>query len=358
MNPIPSRPCACCANRRDPLQCIIPPYVVDHLLNHPDAEVRKLALENVIAGAEMRAVRAALPAARPLGLLAASSAGKYREIYDLENGPAFTLPGKLIRVEGRPSNGDPIADEAYDHSGDTYDFYLKCFGRDSLDNHGLRLKSSVHVGKKFDNAFWNGAQMAYGDGDGKVFKPFVGSVEVVAHELTHGVVSYTADLVYQDEPGAINEHMADVFGTLVKQWKRRQTAPRANWLIGEGILTAAPTRKALRSMAAPGTAFSADPYLGDDPQPAHMKKIYTGGEDNGGVHFNSGIPNHAFYLAAMALGGKAWETVGPVWYEVLAKRLVRTSTFKDLARETIDVAGKRGAKARAAVKAAWKKVGL
>jgi Zn-dependent metalloprotease len=176
--------------------------------------------------------------------------------------------------------------------------------------------------------------------------------------LTHGVVSNSADLIYQGESGALNEHFADVFGTLIKQQKAGQTVDKADWLIGREVITPAPTRKAIRSMAAPGTAYVNDPLLGTDPQPGLLKNQYAGAQDNGGVHINSGIPNHAFYLAAMALKGKAWLTVGPVWFEVLTTRLVRTSQFADMARETIDVAGKSGAAVRKALKAAWKAVGL
>ena len=348
----------CSCGHRNPLHCILPPYVLDHMLNHDDAKVRQIALDNVIAAAEMRAVRSVLPSIRPMSMAAMSSAGKYREVYDAQHKPTSVLPGKLVRSEGQPATGDAAADEAYDYAGETYDFYKAVHGRDSLDNHGLRLVSSVHVGVKFNNAFWNGAQMAYGDGDGTAFVRFTKALDVVGHELTHGVVSNSADLVYQDEPGALNEHFADVFGTLIKQKKSGQTVDKADWLIGKEIITPAPTRRALRDMAKPGTAFVGDPLLGTDPQPSLYKNRYTGAQDNGGVHINSGIPNHAFYLAAMALKGKAWLTVGPVWYEVLTTRLVRTSQFADMARETIDVAGKSGAAVKKAVKAAWKKVGL
>ena len=350
---------SCCScGHRNPLHCILPPYMLDHLMDHKDAAVRRIARDNMVAAAEMRAVRSVLPSIRPMSMAALSSAGKYREVYDAQHHPTSVLPGKLVRSEGQPKTGDPAADEAYDYSGVTYDYYKKIHGRDSLDNHGLRLVSSVHVGVKFNNAFWNGAQMAYGDGDGTIFQRFTKSLDVVGHELTHGVVSNSADLIYQGESGALNEHYADVFGTMIKQQKARQTVLKADWLIGKDVITPAPTRKAIRSMAAPGTAYVNDPLLGSDPQPSHVKSMYRGSQDNGGVHINSGIPNHAFYLAATALNGKAWLTVGPVWYEVLTTRLVRTSQFADMARETIDVAGKSNAATKNAVKAAWKAVGL
>lgn len=346
---------SCEGCRRNPLHCIIPPYVIDHLTEHPDPKVRKDARESLAQSAAFRAIRSVTPT-RSLSLLGVISGGKHREVYDAKNKTG--LPGQLVRTEGGPATGDAAADEAYEGAGDTYDFYKKVLKRDSLDDHGLKLVSSVHVGSKFDNAFWNGSQMAYGDGNGVYFQRFTRSLDVIGHELTHGVVSYTADLVYQDEPGALNEHFADVFGTLVKQWKKGQTVLKANWLIGEDVVVKAPTRKAIRSMADPGTAFKNDPYLGDDPQPKHYTARYKGSGDNGGVHINSGIPNHAFYLAAMALGGKAWTTVGPIWYEALTTRLTQTSTFADLRDATIALAQAKNATTAKAVKAAWQKVGV
>jgi hypothetical protein len=155
----------------------------------------------------------------------------------------------------------------------------------------MTLISTVHVGEpdqagKFqpmDNAFWDGAQMAYGDGDGVVFQRFTRSLDVVAHELTHGVQSFTSNLVYRGQSGALNEHFSDVFGILVRQWKLGEKADKASWLIGADVLVPAKTRRAIRDMENPGTAYVDDPDLGTDPQPAHMKDFYSGAADNGGV---------------------------------------------------------------------------
>jgi Zn-dependent metalloprotease len=349
----PSHSCPC--GHRNPLHCILPPFILDQMLDSGNSKVRKIAKDNLQAAAAFRAIRSVTPT-RSLSLLGATSSGKYREVYDAKNKTG--LPGKLVRIEGGAKSKDPAVNEAYDGAGDTYDFFFSVLGRDSLDGHGLRLKSSVHVEKNLSNAFWNGSQMAYGDGDGIAFDRFTKSLDVIAHELTHGVVSYSADLVYQDEPGALNEHFADVFGTLVKQWRKKQPVSKADWLIGNDLIIPAPTRKAIRSMAAPGTAFQNDPDIGSDPQPMHYSKRYKGSDDYGGVHINSGIPNHAFYLAAMKLGGQAWSTVGPIWYEALTTRLNQTSSFNDLRNETIDLAKAANAATHTAVKAAWKAVGL
>lgn len=283
---------------------------------------------------------------------------KRRTIYDLAHSTA--LPGKLVRSEGGPATGDLEADEAYNYSGNTYDFFSKVLGRNSIDNAGMRLDSSVHFSQQYDNAFWNGAQMVYGDGDGIIFQRFTKCLDVVGHELTHGITQFEAGLQYQDEPGALNESLSDVFGSLVKQWKKKQSAAKADWLIGQGLFVKGINGVALRSMKAPGTAYN-DPMLGKDPQPSHVKNQYHGSNDNGGVHINSGIPNHVFYLVAMDLGGNAWDRAGHIWYDALCNHLKPNSQFKDAAHATAMAATIRfgaGSKEEISVKAAWKQVGV
>jgi len=283
---------------------------------------------------------------------------KRRTIYDLAHGTS--LPGNLVRGEGEPKSQDKQVNEAYDYSGTTYEFYKKVFGRNSVDNKGMRLDSSVHYFKDYDNAFWNGAQMVYGDGDGVIFQRFTKCLDVIGHELTHGVTQYEAGLAYQDQPGALNESLSDVFGSMVKQWKKKQTADKADWLIGQGLFAKGIHGVALRSMKAPGTAYD-DPQLGKDPQPAHMKDYVKGAADHGGVHTNSGIPNHAFYLVATELGGHSWEKAGKIWYDTLCNILQANSTFVDAANGTIRSAGILfgiGSKEHDAVQSAWQQVGV
>lgn len=343
---------------RNPIQCILPPHIVDNMLKSADEAVRRIASDNLLMGAEIRAARSILSGIPMLAAMAAPGAKKRRLIYDMKNGPPYRLPGTLVRSEGDPKHKDPAVNEAYDHSGTTYDFYSKVLQRNSLDGNGMQLLSSVHVGSKFNNAFWNGQQMAYGDGDGVIFQRFTKSLDVVGHELTHGVVTHTCNLIYQNESGALNEHFADVFGSLVKQWKKKQTVDKANWLIGEDIMVPKPTRRALRDMANPGTAYKNDPDLGTDPQPAHLSKKYKGSADNGGVHINSGIPNRAFYLAAKAIGGKAWETTGQIWYKAL-QQLTASSVFVDCAKITYQIAkADYPVDVQKAVKEAWADVGI
>ncbi|MBL8024265.1 MAG: M4 family metallopeptidase [Elusimicrobia bacterium] len=339
---------------------ILPPFILQRMAESPHKDTRSWARENLAASAAARATRTTLSSLSQMAAIPSPSRKKHRLIYDAQNKPTHTLPGTLVRSEGEKKGKDKAVNEAYDHSGDTYDFFATVFGRNSLDDRGMSLISSVHVGKNYANAFWDGEQMAYGDGDGRTFVRFTKALDVVAHELTHGVIAHTANLEYQDEPGALNEHFADVMGTLVKQWKRKQTVKQADWLIGDDILIKNPTRRAIRSLSAPGTAYRNDPDIGSDPQPAHMKDKYVGEEDYGGVHMNSGIPNHAFYLAALGIGGRSWEKAGRIWYQVLVS-LSPKSTFASAARATIEKAstlfGPRGREVEV-VKKAWVAVGI
>ena len=352
----------CTCSNHNPLHCIIPPYMLEMMATSPNEKVRQMAIRNLVIGSEIRAERRSI-APEMISSLLLNNAGKYREVYDMENKPnrRDLLPGKLVRSEGDEPTNDPAVDEAYDHAGYTYDFYKEIFDRDSLNDSGLTLISSVHLSNNYNNAFWNGNQMAYGDGDGVVFERFTKSIDVVGHELTHGVVDFTSRLVYQDEPGALNEHFADVFGTLIKQWVNNQNVEEADWLVGNDIIIPAPTRRAIRDMKNPGTAYINDPDLnGTDPQPDHISKKYTGEGDNGGVHINSGIPNKAFCETAIAIGGYAWEKAGKIWYEAMLQ-LTPNSNFARMVTITKNVAlalyGKESEEYNSVVHG-WEAVGL
>jgi Zn-dependent metalloprotease len=347
---------------------IIPPYLLRILAEDKDPQIRERAKATLDATARARTIRATLSGAMRPAALAAAGAGaipsrKIRRIFSCEG--TSDLSRKLIMQEGdQPPANDVAVQEAYNYAGVTWDFYNKVFGRNSIDNAGLTMVSSVHYsenGQGFDNALWNGHQMIYGDG-GEEFGRMTKCPDVVAHELTHGVTQYTAGLAYQGQSGALNESMSDVFGVVVRQWHQQQTNPaepqtdpsKANWLVGDGLLR---TGGALRSMAKPGTAFPGD------PQPAHMKDYQTlpntARGDFGGVHINSGIPNHAFYLAAVAIGKPAWETAAKIWYLTLTERLKGNSDFQDCAQETISVAGTSfDASTAQKVKQAWIDVGI
>ncbi len=249
-----------------------------------------------------------------------------------------TLPGTAVRREDDPPVEDTSVNEAFDGLGATFDLFAQAYGRDSMDGAGMPLEATVHYGRDYDNAFWNGERMVFGDGDGEVFAGFTASVTVVGHELAHGVTEHAAGLVYQGQSGALNESLSDVFGSLTEQHLLDQTADEASWLIGAGIFSDAVQGVALRSMKAPGTAYD-DDVLGRDPQPAHMRDFVSTDDDNGGVHINSGIPNHAFYLVATALGGHAWERAGLIWYRALTSgSLPRAADFVAFARATTQAA--------------------
>jgi len=271
------------------------------------------------------------------------------------------LPGTPVRAEGEPASDDVAVNEAYDGLGETYALFWDAYERDSIDGSGMRLDATVHFGERYDNAFWDGARMVFGDGDGEVFRGFTGSISIIGHELAHGVTERTANLVYQGQSGALNEHLSDVFGALVEQRVHKQTADQATWLVGAGIFTETVRGEAIRSMKAPGTAYD-DPVLGKDPQPAHMRDYVDTQDDNGGVHINSGIPNRAFVAVAEALGGHAWERAGRIWFETLTgERLTATATFSQFAAATAVVAAElygEGSDESAAVRAAWDLVGV
>ena len=342
---------------------------MEQLWRSGDTEIQAVALENETLSRLCRDGRCQaigdLARAHPphpmAGLLAIADPRPLdRRIHDAENRSVNFLPGRLVRAEGDTEVGDLAVDEAYDYSGIVHDFYLERFERQSLDDHGMSLVSSVHVGRRFANAFWNGQQMVYGDGDGRVFLRFTGSLDVVAHEMTHGVIQFTSNLVYRGEPGALNESFADVFGVVVKQWHLGQTVDEADWLIGADLVTQASTRRALRSLAAPGTAYRNDPFLGSDPQPAHVRDQYFGSEDEGGVHINSGIPNHAFFLTATELGGRAFEAAAEIWYRTMLELRPR-STFAECAATCALVATRlygAGSPEQLAVRRAWTAVGV
>ena len=345
--------------QRSHLLCFLPPYILDHMANSDDPQVRTHAIANIRAAVAVRAVRSVVQPSMFHSAMAIPNATKKRVIYDAKN--TVNLPGTLVLTEGGPVSADPAVSEAYNFSGDTYDFYKKVFGRNSLDDLGMPLTSSVHVSDEFgdplDNAFWNGWQMAYGDGDGVVFTRFSKSLDVVAHELTHGVQSFTSNLLYKGQSGALNEHFSDVFGILVRQWKKGETAINANWVIGSDILIPAATRRGIRDMEHPGTAFTNDPHLGTDRQPGNMKQLFTGSADNGGVHMNSGIPNRAFVLAAKAIGGNAWDVTGRIWYDTMLQ-LRSNSNFSNCAKISVQIATHIGANEGKAVRDAWKAVGI
>jgi Zn-dependent metalloprotease len=269
------------------------------------------------------------------------------------------LPGVVVRSEGDPAGPDTAVNEAYDGLGAVHGFLAEVYRHSSLDGAGLNLLATVHYGHHYDNAFWNGRRMVFGDGDGEIFTGFTPSLSVIGHELAHGLMQYAADLRYEGQSGALNESFADVLGALVDQYVLGHAAGQGTWLIGTGIFGPGVRARGLRSMSAPGTAYD-DPRLGQDPQPDHMDRFIVTREDYGGVHLNSGIPNRAFHLAALALGGHAWERAGQVWFDVVTSGdLPRNVDFAGFARATATAARARfGDDVARIVRESWAQVGV
>ena len=313
----------------DPLRCILPPGLLDRLARSDDDGVRTAALDAIRLDARFRIARAE-SASRTGGRTTAPvtfariGGSPNRTIYDQDHRQNQTL-GRVVRAEGQPATGDEAETEAYDGLGKTYDYFWSTFQRDSIDGQGRTLHGCVHFGTDYPNAFWDGHAMFFGDGDGQVLTRTTAGIDVIGHELTHGVTQYEANLVYSGQSGALNESISDVFGIQIKQRALGQDVATSDWLIGADIVGPA-LRPALRSMKDPGEA---NPH---DDQPADMDDYVPGGD----VHTNSGIPNKAFYVLATTLGGNAWDTAGPIWYATLRDaRLTPTATFQEFARLSV-----------------------
>lgn len=368
----------CLHHHRHSILCIVPPHMLRVLERRGDPQVAEMARELLADSRDVRITRAQFQTGpmlrdpdRPVGFVtetfaatatamaapAAAARNLNRQIHD--GGNSATLPGNPVRSEGDPATGDPSADQAYDGAGAVYDLYFNEFNRDSLDGKGMPLVATVHHRRNYNNAFWNGTQMAYGDGDGVIFSTFT-ELSVIGHEMSHGVVQFSGGLEYSGQSGALNESFADVFGTMTRQYVEGTDVYQSDWLVGKGILGPAISGVALRSMKMPGTAY-ADAQLGQDPQPFHMDFYVNTTDDNGGVHINSGIPNHAFYLFCMYLGGNSWGAPGQIWYDAMQRLNNPFASFHNWAVETVQSAvrlyGLGSAEAKA-LRRAWKLVGL
>jgi vibriolysin len=285
-----------------------------------------------------------------------------RSTYTANNGTS--LPGTLVLTETTGSSTDLTLTSAHTYAGATYDYYSAVHGRDSYNNAGAALKSSVHYSTSYNNAFWNGTQMVYGDGDGTTFAPLSRSFDVAAHELTHAVTEYSANLVYQNESGALNEATSDIMSSAAEAW-RDGSVNSDTWKVGEDIYTPNTAGDALRTMNDPAASGDYDYY----------PTRYTGTADSGGVHSNSGIANLAFYL--MTVGGthpRGKTTVvvpalnatpltsinmaGKIWYRALTVYMNSSTNFSGARTATTNAATDLyGAAAADSVTKAWDAVG-
>jgi len=293
-----------------------------------------------------------------------ATAGVVLRVFDAKHTKQVDLSRlQPVRSPTTPPSPDQTVEETYRAMESTSEFYATVLGPHSLDWAKGRLDAIVHVGRKFNNAYWNGSALIIGDGDGVMFGRFSSSIDVIAHSLTMGLVEAAAGLVYSNQSGALLESIADTFGAVVKQWTLNQTADKADWLIGADTFNPGTAGEALRSMKAPGSAYD-NPQLGKDPQPDHMRGYVTlpdtGEDDNGGVHLNCGIPNRAFYLVATGIGGHSWEAPLRIWYASLQESS-STTDFQQFADLTFRTAGRLygiGDPRQTAVGVAWSTVGI
>ena len=338
----------------------VPPYVQSEVVKNADGAAADSSQKKLADEARKRRADtiAAVDAGGVQGIAPAPTGTSRREVYD--SGHTTNQRVTLVRAEGEPETDDADVSNAYDNAGHVRSFYQQVLNRESIDNRFLDLVLNVHFGTGYNNAFWDGDEMTFGDGDGVIFSGFARSLDVVAHELAHGVTQFTSGLIYKNQSGALNEHFSDVFGTAVTQWVNGEHPADADWLIGDEIMGPDLYGEALRSMRHPGTAYD-NPILGTDPQPAHYADRYTGSADNGGVHINSGIPNRAFYLAASEIGDTV--TTARIWYHAL-HFLAADSTFAQAADQVATSARvlvKAGSAPKGSaqiVRGAWRAVGV
>ena len=307
-------------NKGSPM--FVPPFVLENMARAGIEEAKSTILQSQYLrkkrtqkleeeGSPAKLLKAVIPTGRA-----------YVQVYDSKN--KWKQQFELIRRQGDSPTGDEAVDNSYDCICNINNYLKSTLNRNSLDNNGMDLICNVHYGEKYNNAFWDGDDITLGDGDGVIFTSFAKSLDVIAHELGHAVIQYNANFEYHDQPGALHEHFADVFGSVITQCTEKQTADDADWLIGDEIMGPELYGEALRSMSEPGTAYDNE-ILGKDPQPDHMKNYYKGPDDLGGVHINSGIMNKAFYLTAMDIGT---DQAASIWYNAL-QNLWSTANFND-----------------------------
>ncbi|MCD2514372.1 M4 family metallopeptidase [Comamonas endophytica] len=264
-----------------------------------------------------------------------------------------SLPG--LQIKDPANSKDPTVQRTHSETDLMGTFLREVFARNSIDNAGMTLMSAVHYGKKYNNAMWNGLQMIYGDGDGELFLSFASGIDVIGHELAHGLTQYTLQLEYDDEPGGLNESLSDCFGTMFRQWRLNHDAKRADWLVGSDIIGPRTRERGytcMRDMCEPDAKHCLA------PQPTHYGQLKPGQHP----HSGSGPPNLAFCTACKLVGGNSWENIGRIWYQAMAKtglapRMGMAQFAAKTREQAADLFGKDSL-AEAAVDAGWKKVGL
>jgi Zn-dependent metalloprotease len=337
---------------------IVPGDVLTRLAQDKElsAELRKTFFETAQISDEIRALR---DQAAKLTSVARVHAGAIDElataptvtVYDCQH--TESLPGTPVPKPQK--SPDSTAKRTFNKTTSAAKFYKDVFKRNSMDDHGMTMMSSIHFRLKFNNALWNGLQMIYGDGDGSIFIDFTKGNDVIGHELTHGVTQHSLQLHMSDESGGLNESMSDCFGSMFRQWEKKQDVNKADWLIGHDIM--GPTAKArgftcLRDMANPAAKHCLA------PQPTQYSQITPGMDP----HYSSGPPNLAFCTACKTLGGKSWKKIGQVWYHSLTAYgptpHMKMKPFADRTRQMGHTMYSGTPAVAAAVDQGWKHVGL
>ena len=333
---------------------IVPPHVLDAMLRHPDPRVRSAARRTAAATRAARAKRpprlhvtaGRVSAPRPL----------VRRVFSSCEQPI--VPGVLLRCEGQPACGDVDADRAFDAAGVVHAFWREVFARDSIDGHGIHLLKSVHYGKQFDNAFWDGVEMVYGDGDGVVIAGYTGSLDIVAHELTHGVIHSECDLVYKAQTGALSESIADVFGSLVKQWAAHQTVDEADWIIGSEMFTDKVFALGCGRCARRDTRTTIRCWAGAIRRSRTCAISSTRAATTVRCTSTAAFPTTRSTGSLTRSAGMRGARAGHVWYDALRSGLHPQCDFASFAKATLAAARSHGAGAVEALHDAWRAVGV
>jgi Zn-dependent metalloprotease len=341
---------------RKRISSVISPNILLEIVRHKDSSLANAALETLVHAGNQQFNRQAAAHTTIPEIHPARENGKIL-IFDC-GGETNLESAKITIREGLEASPDETANKLFNNLKISRAFFQNYFGFFTNPPHSFPITAYLHYGKNLSSAYWDGQNLVFGDGDGKHFSRFAESLEVVAHELMHGVIDVTVNLPYRFESGALTESICDIFALLVKYKYQEIELDEADWIFGsDACLLGVGTR----SISSPGTAY-AHPEFEPDPQPDHYKNYKNRPDDLagdwGGVHVNSGIPSKAFYLTAKNLGGYPWDKAARIWFDAL-KYSGRDTNFTSFATLTSQQAKRLfGVTERDAVLSAWEDVGI
>jgi len=338
---------------------MIPNFIFENIIKN-DSSNKKTYIKNILEGETHRKDREVFKVLRKKGLVNTISATHIQHLFNYDNQQSWDYrKDKLIEEFKEDHMNEPKKYPNHTlskYADGIYDILHDHYHRESYDNNNGIVTLYHNFGRDYNNAFFSGSELVFGEGDGVYFKTFI-LPDIIGHEYAHWFQAYETDFIYFDQAGALNEHISDVFGMTFDQIYKNQNVETSKWLIGEGIWTDRVNGIALRSMKNPGTAYN-DPIVGSDPQPGHMDNYVVTTDDDNGVHINSGILNKAFYLANIAKGGKIHENgIGQVWYNTILKQngLASNTNFQTFAQATVNNANDSDKKI---IANAWRDVGI